>query len=86
MPATLIDTDVRHAWRLQLQRLELLSKHDPAIHYEIIVSRDQFNPKEVVKQAKLRFTAEWWENYLIKDISYMGKVVMIDNIPLYEEE
>jgi hypothetical protein len=76
---------VMHLWVLELRSLSLGTGNSQSFTWHI-ASNEQFSEKNVVAEAKMRFTSAWWAEHIITAIGYAGKLVMIDGKPLYEQD
>ncbi len=81
------ETKVLRLWRLQLQTLGIDGdRHGNTQAVINIASHERFNKRVVVAEAKLRFSPDWWDGFIIQDVAYIGDLHMIDKIPLYEHD
>lgn len=83
MPSTVLEL-----WEVTLESLGPFGTSEKTAEerFKMRFAFEQHLPAaEVVKVAKNRFNAEWWERYLIVSVNRIGDLHGINTIPLYEE-
>jgi hypothetical protein len=71
-------------WRIECRGLSFVASERTKFSLHIATLYD--NERDVVLKIKQRFTPAWWEQVLITDVVEIGKLHMIENKPLYEED
>lgn len=75
---------VLNLWRFTIRRLAL-DDAGRKIFFMHLASKCS-TEKQAVAKMRRRFTAEWWEGVLILAVEECGKLHMIEDQPLYEND
>ena len=77
--------EVLNLWRLDIRSLGLCKTERGSMSW-YLATKEMHSEKNVIAEAKKRFTSTWWDEHIITAIEYVGKLVMIDGTPLYEQD
>jgi hypothetical protein len=79
----LSELTVLHLWRITIRILNLIpsSRHT----FYMTVANYSRNETDAIKDVRLRFTPEWWEDKIITSVKEYGELHMICGVALYEK-
>lgn len=77
------NTKVRSLWNFRLRKLGI-DNSQRAIFSLHSACRQHCTEQEAVNQIRQRFTPQWWEGYLMIEVTEVGELHMIDGEALYE--
>ena len=64
-----------HAWSIHYRKIDAtrLSREDNSF---VVFTRLMSDEREAIKAAREGHSAEWWDDHLLTDVQYLGRVVM----------
>lgn len=79
-----IPRNVLNLWRVECRMLSFVASERSTFALHIATS--SHNERDVVQKIRKRFTPAWWEEVLIVGVFEAGKLHMIEEAPLYEDD
>lgn len=80
-----IKNEVLHLWRVTYRHLSITASGRDVCSWNL-ASSARLDEKQVVAEARSRFSEAWWRENILVNVEYIGDLRMVAGQPLFEDD